>query len=506
MKNILKLMSVAFLASITQFAYSAPITDTYTTGDTLTATTLNNIKSAVNDNDSRVTSNAADIADNTANITSNADAITNGINVRLNALESANSATRKTVAIDCTADPAALSSTAFADNTTYEITGACNGPIQVNADRVWLVGQEALAASSIVLPADATSPENGAVNVAGGFDVRIENLSIDASAWTGAGAEGSNATVLIIRSAYARLKDSRIIGGVYGVNPSGAARLIMEGANEITGFVNAGLTVGDHSTLDAYGQVDVSTVNNAASAFASGAYTSGIETYRQGVVVFRGGLTVSVPADIPGSDYYPQSINVSGQSSVKVRNSGTVNIQGRAEAYEQSVLSIQGGTFNGGLAAFAQSRVDIDINSGTLSESHTFSVQAHDGSLLSLTGGTIDGQIFAHHNSILLMDSISLTNGEINLYRSSMINVSSSTLDFSVSNAAIHGFFGSHIELGNTTVTAGTATINLSQFSTLQLADTTDLGGIGINCGGASFGWHVQNEGALNLGDTSSCP
>jgi hypothetical protein len=51
MKNITKLMTFIGLLSTSQLAYSGSITDTYNTGDTLTATTLNNIKSAVNDND-----------------------------------------------------------------------------------------------------------------------------------------------------------------------------------------------------------------------------------------------------------------------------------------------------------------------------------------------------------------------------------------------------------------------------------------------------------------------
>lgn len=54
MKSFIKLISFIGLCSIPQLTFSAPITDTYATGDTLTASTLNNIKSAVNDNDSRI--------------------------------------------------------------------------------------------------------------------------------------------------------------------------------------------------------------------------------------------------------------------------------------------------------------------------------------------------------------------------------------------------------------------------------------------------------------------
>jgi hypothetical protein len=54
MKNLLKIASIIGLTVITQTAYSAPVTDTFETGDTLTAEKLNNIKNAVNDNNTRI--------------------------------------------------------------------------------------------------------------------------------------------------------------------------------------------------------------------------------------------------------------------------------------------------------------------------------------------------------------------------------------------------------------------------------------------------------------------
>ena len=78
MKHFIKFISTIGLLSISQFAHSDSITDTYTTGDTLTTMTLNNIKSAVNDNDTRVGGNATAIGVNTGNIS------TNGINIGIN--------------------------------------------------------------------------------------------------------------------------------------------------------------------------------------------------------------------------------------------------------------------------------------------------------------------------------------------------------------------------------------------------------------------------------------
>ena len=76
MKNVLKVAPIVGLLVASQLAYSAPVTDTYTTGDTLTAAKMNNIKSAVNDNNTRLTTNATAITSNTSAASTNASSIT----------------------------------------------------------------------------------------------------------------------------------------------------------------------------------------------------------------------------------------------------------------------------------------------------------------------------------------------------------------------------------------------------------------------------------------------
>ena len=55
MKHNIIMAATITLALASQTVTSGTITDTYTTGDTLTATTLDNIKTAVNDNNTRIT-------------------------------------------------------------------------------------------------------------------------------------------------------------------------------------------------------------------------------------------------------------------------------------------------------------------------------------------------------------------------------------------------------------------------------------------------------------------
>jgi len=54
MQYLIRIMLIIGFFSASQPAYSGSITDTYTSGDTLTAAMLDNIKAAVNDNDTTV--------------------------------------------------------------------------------------------------------------------------------------------------------------------------------------------------------------------------------------------------------------------------------------------------------------------------------------------------------------------------------------------------------------------------------------------------------------------
>ena len=54
MRSLIKSASFIGLLAMAQIGYASSISDTYNDGDTLTASTLDNIKSAVNDNDQRI--------------------------------------------------------------------------------------------------------------------------------------------------------------------------------------------------------------------------------------------------------------------------------------------------------------------------------------------------------------------------------------------------------------------------------------------------------------------
>lgn len=75
MKQIGIIAMAITLILTSQLVAAASITDVYTAGNPVTVTTMDNIKSAVNDNDTRVGDNATAIGDNATDIGDNATAI-----------------------------------------------------------------------------------------------------------------------------------------------------------------------------------------------------------------------------------------------------------------------------------------------------------------------------------------------------------------------------------------------------------------------------------------------
>ena len=79
MKYSIIFTTVITLALTSQVVTAGSIADTYATGDTLTATNMENIKTAVNGNDGNIGTNTTAIGDNTTGITANDSDIANNV-------------------------------------------------------------------------------------------------------------------------------------------------------------------------------------------------------------------------------------------------------------------------------------------------------------------------------------------------------------------------------------------------------------------------------------------
>ena len=451
------------------------INDTYSSGDTLTATTMNNIKSAVNDNDSRITSNRDDITRNNAGITTNASEIADNFNLinqnvgDISDLQSGRApVARNVIDIDCDANPDALIEPPYSDhfypNTTFNITGDCNGPIIVSSDHVRLVGAEPNRAASIVLPNPVTPPasvSDGAIFVDGAHDFRVENLTVDVSLWgSQAIAAGTDAAGVYARNAFVRLIDVDVVGGLYGINPFRNAIIRLQGTVNITEFVNEGITSGDQSLVTTRGQVNVS------STRSDGNYMNGVGAYRSGVVDFRAGIVVTVPDQLDNTGS-PSAIESGDYSHVRIRSAGSINITGgnALSLYRSGTIVMLAGTLNGEVYVGRKSLLQLSNivhPTGHIHLDDTASLSAFN--VTQLQGFT------ASSNSVVSIDGGTVVDGDIELNGGSRLNFNNSEQDPSFpldlkqkSSAAIY-----NSDVGELTLDMG---------STLDMSNSTFAGG-----------------------------
>ncbi len=283
----------------------------------------------------------------------------------------AGNSARSTFNVDCYANPDAFSqppiSNNLAPNTTYNITGACNGPLYITADGVRLVGADISA--SIVMPEGHPDVANGTIFADGAHDLRIENLFIDVTAFSTGAAQGTDAAGVYARNAFVRLIDSHIEGGLWSINPFRNAIIRLQGDVTFTNFVNAGISVGDQSLVSARGPVTLSTT------VTDNSHVTAVEAYRGGVADFRRGIVVTVPAEDPYAGFFPTAITSSGHSIVRIRDRGVVIVNGRMAASSSASITMQRGTLNG--------RIDVE-NSGRLSLSNINQTGVNDGIHLDL--------------------------------------------------------------------------------------------------------------------------
>jgi hypothetical protein len=459
MSNIFKVTSVALLASISQLAYSAPITDTYTTGDTLTATTLGNIKSAVNDNDSRVTTNAAGIASNTANITSNTNAITNDLAVRLNALETGYG---QSVAIDCATDSSALLNSELQPGNTYILTGMCDGPIEIDEPAgVYRFQGDAIGSKDdgISLPAGHVQvpyPKNGyTVITYGPVAAKFVNLTISATDYTSSLDLWVN-TLWATGNSSIILTDVDVVGGDTGVFAEQSQINIRDGV-AVIGFRAYGLYSFRGSSILVNDPITVTGLQSEPGdeSFALLAARGGtLETY-------GGGSFTAGTDDGSNSSFYNGSVGVWDNGIINIGEQGPVILNGAIRVGRSSSSRIKAGTITG----------ELWVNKGSILELH------------NVTHSTGD---------------IDITDSSILAVRTGTTLSSGSSDPISVNRLSeIHFFDGA---VGNL---SGTAIIDLNHYSLMQAkgGSATDFNSRDINCSNSLF---IQTN-VTQVGTVTGC-
>ena len=415
---------------------------------------------------------AASAADVNENFTS--------LDSRVGALEAA-SVNPTNVAIDCGADPSALKSATIKKDTTYDITGACAGPIYVSEDNVHLLGTSNTT-DSIMLPAGISE---SVVWAGGAYNLQITNLFLDLTQTTADTSTGG----IWARDAFVRLRDSRIQGGSYGIEPFRGAIVRLDGENSITEFSEAGLSASDQSNINTRGQTTIS------STRTENQYIRGIASSRGSSVDVRGGITISLPTTINAV-----AVRAESNATVRIQNNGIVSIVGDVRSDEKSSVKIEKGMINGEINLSGASSLRL-----TNGVAITGDIDLQDGSQWYMSGGSITGAFEARRGSVIRLKDVTQTStmtGAVRLSANSTLSADDSDLgNFSVyanssidleadegSSSTVNGgeiHFGS---VGSIRNMVSTGDIKIFTPGALHLTGTSDLDGNNLYlCGSQSY-------------------
>jgi hypothetical protein len=266
MKHLIKIAMLVGIVTISQNVYSGSITDTFATGDTLTATHLNNAKAAVNDNDTRISAIEARFG--------------NQQNQEVN--------------VDCNADADALKNLTIQDKTTYLLTGICNGPITIFRKRnVVLKGASSdKTVDGVQLPTGIVSNPFAAIGIYESI-AELRDLTADASnyvAGTGNPWGSGVSTVAVAQNSSARIYNTDIKGGDWALDVfrNGYART--HETVTITGFNEFGISAYYNSHVEVLNDITVTGRVGTTDTFPS-AISAGFSA----AIDIRGGGTLTSP-------------------------------------------------------------------------------------------------------------------------------------------------------------------------------------------------------------------
>jgi len=365
----------------------------FVAGNLATATSVNTafetVESSVNDNDGRITS----------------------IEQRLVPLE--NSLNGEVVTVDCSTDSAALKNLTLTPNTTYTLTGICDGQIIVGAGlgTINIESDGTGGPDGITLQAGETDADTVFAAIYGNNGVRLilTNLVITVDSSYNAVDDLYIAGVGSYWGARVILDQVSVVGGDEGISAYNNGMISVWEGVTITGFRDAGIKASRASVIRVNDPVTVTGGSNQ-----EGTNSEAIVGLDGGVVAMTGGGTIT-PASGTGisaaletsaaiSAFRNGVITVSDitlNGSVWSGESSTVDLRnvtqsgGNLDIYRNSVLRVRASNVSGAAGdviwagAFSTIRMD-DTTIGNASGTETINLYSYGIIDLRVLSGTMD--------------------------------------------------------------------------------------------------------------------
>lgn len=427
MKTLAKTTLIAGLICTSHSVHPGPISQDFSPGERLTANRMNGIWSAVNDNDARIT------------------AIESMLGNQQN----------QEIDVDCNLDADALMNLTIQDETTYLLTGTCNGPVSIYRKKnVVLKGASSDKTQDVVqLPAGIVSNPFAAIGIYEST-VELRDITADSGNYvTGSGNPwGSGvSTVAVGQNASARIYNTDIKGGDWGLDV----------------FRNGYVKTYETVTITGFNE-------NGISAY----YNSHVEVANDIIVTGRAGTTVDYP-----------TATAAGYSSVlDIKGGGTIaSPTGGASQYSIPVVI---GAYNAGAVRV---RSPITLNGG---------VEIGGASLLRMDAGTLNGNIDSYDSSHVRLQNINHSGGYVWAGRNSTIRIGGAS-SIETTGTGFTSVLGSNIGIRDSATIMATS-IQIRKNATLYIGGSPDLTNSPIFCDSQND--QVDLGGSPANVDLTGCP
>jgi hypothetical protein len=355
--------------------------------------------------------------------------------------------TTQTVAVDCASDAAALKNLTLVPNSTYILTGICDGQITVGAGlgTINIEGDGGMD-DGITLPAGETDGGTvfGAVYGTDAVRLNLSDLVIDASSYNSESDLFAGA-VLSTRAAHVTLTDVNVTGGDYGVGAYNTGTITLIGNVSITDFGLNGVRADKGSVVRTFGDATTLTIIGG---------TGQDWTASEAVVAYQGGV---VQFDNDGND-----------------------------ATRHSIQPASGPNLNS----------DPDDNVAAVSAFQNGTIRIYDAN--------ITGVVWSGDSSVVDLRDVVQGGGYVNPYRNSVLRFR----DSQIGNGAAGEFFSgdfSVLRMDDTEVknSSGSDVISTYRYGVIDLRGATNLNGRGIVCQDTR---DLRLDGTvINVGATSGC-
>ena len=351
------------------------------------------------------------------------------------------------VAIDCSADVDALLNTALQNNTTYTLTGMCNGPIWIsNRNNVTIEGDASGSKDDgITLQAGLVEDPHGAIGVWESTAIKLNNLTISSENYVSQTYVFGENVATLIASGQSRIDAANIdfLGGDYSVGIYNGSQLNLREGINVTGFNRRGLDAYNHGLIRVHDDISVSGIVGSSTD----TYPYAIAAISNSIVDVRNGGSYAGASGQP-VDEYATAVWAGDNSTIRFAGSGNpTTVTGSIESAYSSMVRIGGNlTLNGTMAAY------------------------HRGYIRATGVTQSGGEIYAGDAATIRFESSNLTPSS-SVYPASPLDV----------------YRQGNLRINDTTIDLGGNDIYLSGFAFFNARGASDLGGANINC-------HDQNQ------------